>query len=265
MSEVRESLQEKEVQPVEIKSGGLEQEPKASKRVEEKPKVDLIPVNEDQRISPKDHKQLGSLIETIAKGGGFPTVFDNQEKRIAAFNMARALMGDQWQLCLNHMYYIKGKLSIFGELPRAIAERTGEVAEFMVYCLDKNYVKICTENKNINAEPWAGVCIVQRKGREKQEFTYTLDEATKAGQYPAKKSNGETNPDSPWMKFTKIMLYRKAQALAVKFEFPDALLGVEIAEYDHGEAPDLIPMKDVTNSANREQEVLRKFRDVKEA
>lgn len=221
----------------------------AAKKVEteeiSKP-VDAIKVK-GGLIAPSDHKELGQLISTIALGGGFPVCFDTHEKRIASYNLARGLMGESWQLALNNMYYIKGKLTIFGELPRAIAERTMQVQEFKVYAVDKELLEICLKNKNLNADPFAGVCEVQRKGRSLKQYTYTIDEAKKAGQYPPKRRDGSINDDSPWEKATRVMLMRKAQAMAVKFEFPDSLLGVGIAEYDHDLAPDLVPIKNVYN------------------
>ncbi len=205
--------------------------------VKEESAVDVIAVK-DGLYDPKNKTELGQLISTIAKGGGFPDCFDTHEKRIAAYNLARGLMGEQWQLALNNLYYIKGKLNIFGDLPRAIAERSGQIQEFKLFVIDKDYKEICTANKNLEQEPWAGVCIVQRKGRDKKEYSYSIEEAETAGQLPA-------GPQSPWSKYRKIMLIRKAQALGIKFEFSDSLLGVDIAEHIHEFAPDLVPIKNV--------------------
>lgn len=197
-------------------------------------------------IVPRDTTELNRTLANIAAGGGFPDRFDTPQKRIAAYNLAQSLMGGKWQLALNHMAPIKGQLTIYGELPGALAEHTGQVEEKHVFALDKDGKKICMEHKNLSANASAGICQIKRKGRALKEFSYTLDEAIAAGQYPAKRRDGSTNNDSPWMKFTKVMLMRKAMAMAVKFEFPDALLGVPVAEYDYNEAPDLHPTKDVT-------------------
>jgi RecT family len=207
-------------------------------------------------LTPKTGVELSALLERVATGGGFPERFKTKEARIAAYNLSQSLMGDRWQLCLNNIAVIKGQMTIFGELPGALAEQTKEVQEKEVFCIDAAFKRISVENKNLDAEPYAGVCVIQRKGRSKKEFTYTLEEAKKAGQYPAIKAiwkNGqrvgeEVNNDSPWMKFTKVMLMRKAMNLAVKFEFADALVGVPIAEYDFNEAPDL---REVTDTGER--------------
>lgn len=203
-------------------------------------------------IQPQNTSELQRTVENIAAGGGFPERFKTPAQRIAAYNLANSLMGPLWQTALNHMAIIHGQLCIYGELPGTLAERTGEVQEKEIYCIDENYKRICVENKNLNSDVFAAVCVIQRKGRAKKEFTYTLDQAKKAGQYPPMKAEwvdgrrtGKTvlNADSPWEKHHVTMMMRKVQALAVKFEFPEALVGVPIAEYDLDLAPDL---KDVT-------------------
>lgn len=202
----------------------------------------------DGKYKPKDHRELSTLITAIAKGGGFPDCFNTYEQRVAAYNLAFSLMGDQYQLALNHMAFVKGKLSIYGELPGTLAERTGEVEEHEVYVIDSNYQVICTANKNLGEAPYAGILKIKRKGRREKEFHYTRDQAVQAGQLPAMKYSKQEqrmvpNPDSPWEKYLTTMLMRKANA-HLKFEFPEAFVGVPIAEYDFDEAPDLI--KDVT-------------------
>jgi hypothetical protein len=211
-------------------------------------------------LMPKTGTELTALLGKIAEGGGFPERFKTPAARMAAYNLSQSLMGERWQLCLNNIASIHGQMTIFGELPGALAEQTKEVEEKEVYCIDDKFEKICVEKKNLDAPPYAGVCKIKRKGRALKEFTYTLEEARKAGQYPAMKTEWKDNkrtgkqienPDSPWMKFTKVMLMRKAMNLAVKFEFADAMVGVPIAEYDFDQAPDL---RDVTNSAGDDGE-----------
>lgn len=187
------------------------------------------------KFTPSNANELVGLIEKIAKGGGFPSRFKNQEERIAAYNLARSLMGEKWQLALNHIAIIHGQMCIYGELPGAIAEATGQLKEKKVFLIDSEYKEICINNKNMDQAPFAGVCVIQREGRESKEFHYTIEDAKRAAQLPA-------GSHSPWTKHLKVMLLRKAMNIAVKMEFPDALLGVAIAEHEHDELPE----KDVT-------------------
>lgn len=265
-----------EMELVETPTAEKVEEPKVETKVE--PKVEPkkieppkpIELNETGAMVPKDAGQLYRTIEQIAAGGGFPKRFDTPAKRMAAYNLGNALMGSKWQLAINNISDIKGTLSIFGELPGALAEMTGQVKEKEVYCIDEQGEKICVKNKNLNAKPYAGVCNIQKKGRVMKEFTYTLEDATQAEQYPPMKHEWVNNKktgnkipdtDSPWLKFTKIMLMRKAMNLAVKMEFPDAIVGVPIAEYDFDAAPDL--MKDVgpyaPNKGDRAKDLNSRF------
>ncbi len=206
----------------------------------------------DGALTPSNSSELNRTIANIAKGGGFPTRFETSAQQIAAYNLAHSLMGGRWQLALNNIAIIKGQMAIYGELPGALAEQTKEVEEKEVFVLDVDYKRICVENKNLSAAPHVGVCLIKRKGRAKKEFTYTMDEATKAGQYPATRRDGSLNNDSPWMKFTKVMLMRKAMALAIKFEFADAMIGTPVCEYDFDVMPDNDgKIKDVTPMSNK--------------
>jgi hypothetical protein len=240
--------------------------PKAELKVVEKPKS--IALDENMALAPINHQEFKSVITAIAEGGGFPTRFKTFPAKIAAANLATSLMGKKWQLAINNIADIKGTLSIFGELPGAIAEQTGQIEMKRVSILDSDYKEICTANKNLHMKPFAGVCKIKRKGRPENEFTYTIDEATAGGFYPAMKAeyvnNQKTgkqipNEDSPWMKHTKVMLMRKAMNLAVKFEFPDAIVGVPIAEYDFHTAPDLDGSRDVTPGKSIADEMNEEF------
>lgn len=226
-----------------------------------------IPVNESGLVTPSNNIELVRTITEIAAGGGFPECFKTPAQRFAAYTMARALAGDSFQLALNNLAIIKGKMSMYGELPKALAQRTGEVEAFKVYAVDEHMKPISLENNNLNAIPYAGVCDVKRKGQPANQFTYTIAEARTAGQYPPmkavwennKKVGEEINNDSPWIKFTRIMLMRKAQAMAVKFEFPDAIIGTPVAE-DYDEAPDLVPIRDVKPSMDKADLLNNSFR-----
>lgn len=234
------------------------QEVEEVKQEEPKPEIkpvsktyEPVPLDQDKALAPRDASELVRTISQLHKGGSFPERFDTAEKRLAAYSLGNQLMPGKWQLALNNIAIIKGQMTIYGELPGALAEQTGNVKDKHVFLIDKDYIEINWKNKNLTSEVWGAVCRIQRNGRETKEFYYTLDEATKAGQYPPKKRDGTLNTDSPWVKHTKVMLARKAMALAIKFEFPDALIGVPIAEYNDHSAPDL-EEKDVTPKINEE-------------
>lgn len=238
----------------EVKPPEAEQPPEAEAKKTVGPPVEVV----EGTLTPANANQLVSILEKIAKGGGFPKRFDTVEKRIAAYNLAHSISGHRWQLALANIAEIHGTMSIWGELPCALAEMTKDVQERDTYVIDSQMRRICIENANLDMPAYAGVCDIQRNGRKMKQYTFTLEEARAAGLYPAKKRDGSPNPDSPWEKYTKIMLMRKARTLALKMEFPDALQAIPVAEYDFDELPDKLPIRDVTPGRSEKAENLNK-------
>lgn len=249
----------------------MEPEAQLTEKLPEQPKQEAkaqqssISLGKNRDLAPKNNAELLRVLKVIKDGGGMPERFDTQAKQVAAYNLSSALMGPKWQLAMNNIAIIKGQMSIYGELPSALAEQTGEVQEKDLYCVDKELKKMCLANKNVNVEPYAGVCNIQRKGRKIKEFVYTVDDALRAGQLPAmkwskKEGRQVPNDDSPWVKHLRTMLMRKAMALAVKFEFADAVMGVPISEYDFDVIPDG-SLKDVTPVNEAAEEINREYKD----
>lgn len=194
----------------------------------------------------RDNTELTRLIRTFMKGMAFPKTLDTEEKIIAAWQVAASLNLPP-MIAIQNMAVIHGSVCMWGQLPKALAEKTGEMEDFKQFYVDKDFKEICVANKNLNAEAWASVVQVKRKGRTMNEFFFSVDDAKKAGLL---------NKSGPWKDHTKVMLARRACGMAIKFVFPDALMGVAVAEYDLHEAPDL---KDVTPRAVRESNVASDF------
>jgi hypothetical protein len=201
---------------------------------------------ETQAIIVQDNAELMRLIQTMMKGQAFPKTLDTPERAIAAWQMAASLRLPP-AVAIQNMAVINGSVTLWGQLPKALAEATGELEDFRLIYIDENQDRICLENKNLNKETWGAVVQIKRRGRTMNEYVFTMDDAKKAG---LKGKQG------PWTLYTKIMLSRRATAQAIKFEFPDAVMGLKIAEYDLDEAPDL---KDVTPAAVRNQNVADEF------
>lgn len=228
----------------------IEPEVKPDKPVD---KVGAIAVHNGVMM-PSNHVELTRVLARLGEGGAFPKRFDTDAKRLAAYNMAVSINPARWQIIVNGIADIEGQLCLFGELPGALAEWTGEMEQRELYVIDKDYKRINVANKNLNEFPFAGVLEIKRKGRPTNQFFYTMKEAEAAGQYPAMKAEWKDNKrtgkmipntKSPWMTATKVMLMRKALNMGIKFEFPDAIMSTPVAEWDHDAAPDI---KDVTGS-----------------
>lgn len=200
-----------------------------------------VPISVDaktQALVARDNTELVRLIRTFMKGVAFPKTLDTEEKIIAAWQVAASLKIPP-MIAMQNMAVINGSVAIWGQLPKALAEATGEMQDFRQFFIDKEMNEICLKNKNLNAEIWAAVVQIRRKDRSTNEYFFSVDDA---------KTAGLLNKSGPWKEHRKVMLARRTVGMAIKFEFPDALMGVAIAEYDLHEAPDL---KDVTPRAAR--------------
>lgn len=204
------------------------------------PTAALIRIDEKtQQLVAKDNAELMRLIRTFMKGTAFPKTLDTEEKVIAAWQVAASLKIPP-MVAIQNIAIIHGSCKIWGQLPKALAEATGEVEKWTQFYVDKEQKKICFENQNLDKERWGHVIQVKRKGREPNEFHYTIDDAKKAGLL---------GKQGPWKDHTHIMLARRNTGACVNFEFPDAVMGVGIAEYQDHVAPDLL---DVTPRTTRE-------------
>jgi len=135
------------------------------------------------------------------------------------------------QKAMNQMAFIKGKLSAFGSLVIAIAEKHplyGDKREFFV---DENGEEICTKNKNLKAHVYAAVVQIKRKNSEfMNEYVFSVDDADRAGLLEPLKRDGTLVLDSPWIKYRKDMLMHRARKRALTSEYASALEGVDYYE-----------------------------------
>lgn len=200
-----------------------------------------------QMIVARDNGELVRMIKIFMAGVALPKTLDTEAKVITAWQAAASLKVPPI-VAIQNMAIIHGSLTIWGQLPKALADATGEMQDFQLLLIDKEQNIICLDNKNLSAEVWGAVCKIQRKGRSKNEYWFTREDAIKAGLL---------SKSGPWKDYTKIMLSRRAIATAIKFEFPDAIMGIGIAE-EVNEAPDL---KDVSPWRSAPQE-LQSARDL---
>lgn len=219
---------------------------------EEKEQAKVIPIVVDQKTQlmvARDNTELYRMIQTMMKGMAFPKTLDTPEKVVAAWQIAASLRLPP-AVAIQNIAIIHGSACLWGQLPKALAEATGELEDFQLLLIDKDHNVISLENKNLDKEVWGAVCRIKRTKRSTNEYTFTLDDAKKAGLH---------NKTGPWKDYTKIMLSRRAISHAIKFDFPDALMGVPVSEYDFNEAPDL---KDVTPSKSQEEDIAQKIKDL---
>jgi hypothetical protein len=121
---------------------------------------------------------------------------------------------------LNECSWVKGKLTQFGSLVAALAERHHEYGEKAVFFLDESQEPILMANKNLHKPVWAVVVRIKKKhGTIWNEYYFTVEEARQAGIYSGN-----------WIKYQKDMLFHKAQARALRTEYASALKGINYDE-----------------------------------
>lgn len=210
----------------------------------------LIPISKDsQALAPTDHAQLGRFVDVMIKAGALPKHLKNREQVISAWNFAAQLQLPP-QPSLRNIAVIEGSPSLFGDLPLSLAQRHADFVFYQEFNIDDKYEQISFENKNLTAKAWGGVVKIQRKGmKEPQSFSFTIDDANRAGLIE------RANSKMPWHTYPQVMLIRRARIIALRAIFADALTGASIAE-DFGHAPDL---KDVTPSEDKASVLNAKF------
>jgi hypothetical protein len=143
--------------------------------------------------------------------------------------MSAMLFCKQHQLpitAMNELAFIKGKLACFGSLFTAIAERHPEYGEKEEFFITKEGERICSENKNLQAEAWAHVMRVKKKGGTVwNEYYFSVDDANQAGLLTE-----NTKKDSGWIKYTKDLLFHKNKSRALKSNYASALNGINYYE-----------------------------------
>ena len=208
-------------------------------RVEETKKAVAIFVDQQtQGMVARDNTELVRMISIMMKGQAFPKSLDTIEKIISCWQVAASLRIPP-AIAIQNMAVIHGSVCIWGQLPKALAEATGELEDFKLVLVDEQQTVISLENKNLNADAWAAVCQIRRRGRSTNEYVFSMRDARQAG---LDKKTG------PWKDYSKIMLQRRAVAHAIKFEFPDALMGVSVSEYDHDT---LVELKNVSEQVDQ--------------
>lgn len=235
----------------------------AAEKSKESKAVMAIPIDKDGRIAVRDNAEMMRYCAALIHGEGVPARFDTPTKLFAALMYVRELRLPD--TAIRQVAEIHGVIACFGDLPLALVQRTNELAYFREAWFDKQYQEIKFENKNLDAEVWGAVCFASRCGKQRteilkdsgvqpeiQSFSFTMKDAEQAGLYPAKKKDGSASPQSPWMKYTRMMLRYKARSIAMKSLFADSINGLAIAEYDFdqispSEMVDVTPRGDRTS------------------
>lgn len=190
-------------------------------------------VGKNGEIVAKTFEEQQIMAYTFLRSKMLPASFDSVEKVLTAMQFVSEL-GLKSFTALRQVYIVNGTPNLFGDLPLALARKSGQLEFFEEFLFDEKLNKICFEEKNINAMPFGAVCRVKRKNESMVEKIFTVDDALTAGMF-FKDDKGILKPSPKkdcWGKYPKIMLMYRARAAALKVAFSDILNGVGIMEYD---------------------------------
>jgi hypothetical protein len=198
---------------------------------------------DSQAMVAKDNSELIRIIKIMMKGQAFSKTLDTEAKVISAWQVAASFKGISPAKVMQYLCIINGTVCFYGDFIKAVCDATGEVEDYLVYNLNEKQEIISMDNKNLDHEVWAVVVKAKRRGRSLNEYYFTMKDAENAGLL---KKQG------PWQNYPSTMLLRRTVQKAMRFEFPDALLGAGFAEYDHNVAPDL---KDITPRESKLEQI----------
>lgn len=176
----------------------------------------------DGKLVPANLTEATRVARGLLAAGCLPKQLDSEPKVLMAMQFLRQL-GLPDIACLPRVCIINGSYSLWGEGPKALCQP--EIEDFHEFWFDKDYSEICFANKNLSADAYGSLCRVKRRGLATWvERAFTMDDARKAGL---------ANKSGPWTHYPRRMLQMRTRAWALKDAFPDRLMGLAIAEYDH--------------------------------
>ena len=238
MSETKEkSVEEQAADAVDLQSVPVTQVTQPIVAVEDEPeggpqrRGDIVV--RDGLFQPATLTEATRIADGLIKAKCLPKQLDSVPKVLMAMQTLRQL-GLPDIACLPRLALINGSFSLWGEGPKAICQP--EIEDFEEFWFDANYTRISFENKNLTADVYGALCRVKRKNIPTWvERTFTVKDAQTAALW---------GKSGPWTQHPRRMLQMRTRAWALKDGFPDKLMGVGIAEYDHnvlvdaGEVPD---------------------------
>ncbi len=228
-----------------------------------KPPEDVMPKTEPQKngngknviafakggLQPKNFDDLWKMASLMYRAAVAPKKagFDSVEKVAAAMEYC-SKMGLIFQASVGNLCFINDRLTVWGDLPSAIARQSGQLEKLDTLCFDKDYKEINLANKNLHEDPFVYVTTIKRKDQPEKQYHFSKKDAERAG----------LMKKDIWIYYWPIMMRRKSIGMALKFEMADVLMGLGIAEYDFDTAPDL---KDVTpqNTPSTENYIQDKY------
>jgi hypothetical protein len=178
-----------------------------------------VAISDEGELVAQTDVELIKAVGRYRKMGLVPKQFDTDAKAAGAILFAKQI-GFNPLSVWGQIACIHGKYCAFGSLFTSMAKRDPEFGEDQVFFLDEKQEKICMDNKNLDAIPFACVIKTRKKGSEVwNEFFFTVLDAEKAGIYK-----------NVWKTYPRDLLFWKAISRSYRAIYPLALQGVMMAE-----------------------------------
>lgn len=203
--------------------------PPADDEARERVRHQALMVNAQGVIVARDASEEYRLVKQMQASEALPASFGNADQLLVAFQMLRSYQVNPI-LGIRNCAIIRGVTTIWGELPKALCLASGALTRMEEFRFDKDYARICFDNKNLHHEVFGCLCRVLRRDQVVVETFFTRLQAEEAGLLnPSAKGRDR----SVWNKYTGRMLQMRARSQALKDAFPDVLMGLSIDEYDN--------------------------------
>jgi len=174
-----------------------------------------------QAMLPKSMEQALVFAERLANSGLAPAGFNGKPDACFIAMQYGAALGLNPLQAVQNIAVINGRPCLWGDAALALV-RSSPLCEWVKETLEGN----------------TAYCTVKRKGEpEPQTRRYSWDDAQTAGL---------THKAGPWKQYPKRMLQLRARAFALRDIFPDALMGLGIAE----EIRDITPSENAAEQFN---------------
>ncbi len=205
----------------------------------EKSAVPAIAFN-DGGVSLTSLEDAYRFSQAVVNSGLAPSGFDTPEKVLIAVQTG-AEVGLPAMASLQSLFVYKGRVGWMVKAIIALIHKHD-------LCVKGGFPKARFERLDVKSTtkvddfPDDYRCIVtaQRKNCDREEFSFSVDDAKRLGKWAKKTTRGE---DTPWISAPDDMLYARAIGRMTRRRFTDVTLGLPVSEelYDYGGMKDITP------------------------
>lgn len=161
-------------------------------------------------LQPTTMGEAMQFSEMLAKSSLVPKQFQGKSGDILVAMQMGAELGLSPMQAVQNIAVINGRPSVWGDALLAVVQGRSDFED-----IDE------TNNGSKDAESWAAICIIKRKGRSPVQRSFSVADAKRAGLW---------GKQGPWTQYPKRMMQMRARGFALRDAYADALRGIWMAE-----------------------------------